>query len=430
MTKLCLNLCCDDDSEEHKQSLPQVLSLHPRLKSDVAGSILLKEDGHLRLCDDLVFRVSDANFVVPGVGLDPDGQIGKPRLILDTDVDPVLGRLFSKYSDVVKLHKISIQGGNLRCSVKLVFSEAGSLARVLCFVRDVLKRGACDVGNQRGVPRKASGLVQDLLDACYDFFCSYITFYAFRVVDAVRLVTNDKDHQWDVDAKFFIRSIDGRSLLYDEASARVLTFLHEHRAVVRSMESRSNERFVAAVLKSIAALANDVRNHVLSDRSVAEHSHRNVVAAYSAGRVGLAESVINCIKRGEIASSSALVKEAVEILAIFQGFTGSRVYGREPDPTVPNALMDDLWYLTARYRFLWMDVDNGLSDDDLFHNLLVDSVYDQEGRALVLSCGAKGVTTLEDVREEFGPIFTGVFVRYEKLCWLGFFPVDQAKGIR
>ncbi|MFV9838886.1 MAG: hypothetical protein AB8U44_02560 [Aaplasma endosymbiont of Hyalomma asiaticum] len=331
MTRLFFSLRCDDYCNGYKSSLPHVISLHRPLQSDLLGKIRLSEDGTAVVCDDFIFYVSDAYFASVGSWSDVD-SMSTPKLVVDTAIDPLLGDVCSKYSDVVKLRRPVILSDTVQGSIELVCNDAQGLHRVFSFIGDALRIGTGSFGGlSTCVSGEAKNLCYSIASACNDFLRSYFFCFVQRASSAMSLKPGGGyGDEWAVDSEFFIRSAHGRVLLYDEVTAGMLSLLDRYAGVIPFMKEGGNKMLVSAALRAMKSLKNGVKDAIVNDSVAINYSLENACVASIMG---------NCVSDNAISAQSIklveglltieegfprLFEEGLEMMAIVVGFSGNR----------------------------------------------------------------------------------------------------------
>ena len=424
MTRLFFNLRCDDYCNGYRSSLPHVISLHRPLQCDLLGKIRLSENGTAVVCDDFVFYVSDAYFASVGSWSNA-GSVSTPKLVLDTAIDPLLGDICSKYSDVVKLRRPVVLSDTVQGSIELVCNDAQGLHQVFSFIGDALQVGAESFeGLSKGcISDGAKSLCYGVARACNDFLKSYFFCYVQRATNAMYLKPGGGyGDEWAVDSEFFVRSAHGRVLLYDEVTAGVLSFLDKYAGVIPFMKEGGNKMLVSAALRAVKSLGSGVREAIVDDSVAINYSLENACVASILG---------NCVSDEAISTQSIklveglltieegfprLFEEGLEMMAIVVGFSGDR-----PSLLSTNALRllgsrrGDFSVLCDKYK----RIAGKLSVFDF----LSDACTRYLGKVLrdVNKGGEVAGSSISLVRleEEWGQTFLKMLTRYKKYSQMG-----------
>ncbi|CEG20539.1 hypothetical protein [Anaplasma phagocytophilum] len=334
MAKLFFSLRSDDSNRGDRTALPEILSLHPTLQRNLLSETHLSEDGLLRLCSDFTFRVSNAFFVEPGNWGDFVAE--SPYVVVDANVDPLLANLCARYSDVVRFYDMSIWDGNVRGKIRLSCNDAGSLKRVMCFIKDVLSCGGLGFGrisSRAPAFGRARSLSHAIANACDGFVRSYLLFYMHRIISAGCLEQGMHGEKLRVSADFFMRFMDGSALLHDESAAGFLSALYSCIAIIPCMREKGFRASFSAIFHAIRRLDNTVKQDVLKDDVAAVRAFSNARVASLVGGCDSDASAEELLERvfhdmGCVENGLATVAaEAKEILAIIRCFSGTPLPG-------------------------------------------------------------------------------------------------------
>ena len=425
MTRLFFNLRCDDYCNGYRSSLPHVLSLHRPLQRDLLGKTRLSEDGTVILCGDFVFYVCEAYFASVGSWSDTD-KVSTPKLVLDTDIDPLLGNICSKYSDVVKLRSASILGDAVRGSIELMCNDAQGLRGVFAFIGEMLRLGVGKFdGASVGVPSSTRDLCYGVAHACNDFLKAYFFCYVQRAASSMYL-KGGYGGEWAIDTEFFIRSAQGRVLLYDEVTSGVLSLLYEYARVIPFMKEEGNKALVHAALNSINSLGDGLKNDIADDQVAIDYSLENACVASVMG---------SCVSDIAISDhSTKLVKgllfieegfprafnEALEIIAMVVAFSPSTDQS-------PLLSQEALRLLSVRSSFQDIcDKHRRIADKLTFpvfasgsHISFLYKVLSDVYRGAVSSEDTGSAACYNTLEEEVGRVFVDVLLKYKKYSQMG-----------
>ena len=324
MAKLCfsVNSCGGEEGQDSFSPLSALSSLRDSNRN-LLGAVRLSKDGTIKVDNDKVFRVEDAYF------LHPDScykvEDAAPRLVIDTDVDAVFAKLCAKYSNVVKLRAPRVVEDNARFTLKLCAEYPEGLRGIFALIRDALSSGAEGFDSFAGAYRTGSVLVMRLVSACGKFIDRYLSWYIKQAAISGDISTTE-DGFLNLNTKFFVSSVDGLALLYDEREYGILSLLRAHAKAFPCMSKKIHREFVIAASRVIEDVKGFTEGFTSSDYLyLARRSFANACAAsvFSFGAL-MRDRVMKHLEaflKSRDGRYYQVVCEALEALAIDNAFS-------------------------------------------------------------------------------------------------------------